>query len=215
MSLDSLERGIEYIRWSLFIVSADASTLVLLLLLSLFVSSFAAYIFTVVLAYFLLVSTVVPYVIIAILWLLGFRNLARYSRRYFIGFIGSLITVVSYFMNVTYMGYLIINELVGNTLVPQPLFLEPIILAYSRYFIVFSLYLPLPLFASFILGIIGSILSMLVLYRLGNDFNSPGSRRSALVSIIGLLAMEFPLVGGLLISIGSAFLAINLGSIKT
>ncbi len=214
MNSDSLERGIEYIRWSLFIISVDVFVLVFLLFLSLLVSSLAAYIFTVVITYFLLVSTVVPYVIIIILWLLGFRDLAKYSRRYFIGFAGSLITMVSYFINVTYMGYLIINELMGNTLIPKPLVLEPIILAYSRYFIVFSLYLPLPLFTSFILGIIGSILSMLVLYRLGNDFNSPGLKRSALVSIIGLLAMEFPLIGGLLISIGSAFLAITLGSIK-
>ncbi len=62
-----------------------------------------------------------------------------------------------------------VNELAGNALIPRPIILEPLILTYNRYFIVFSLYLPLPLFISLVLGILGSILSMITLYRLGND----------------------------------------------
>lgn len=171
MSIDILERGISYIRWSLLIISADASVLTLLLLLSLLITPMAAYIFTVVISYFLLISTVIPYVLVVIFWLLGFRDLVHYSRRYFIGFIGSLIITISYFMNILYMGgYLMVNELAGNALIPpRPIILEPLILTYNRYFIVFSLYLPLPLFISLVLGILGSILSMITLYRLGND----------------------------------------------
>lgn len=155
MSIDLLERGIVYIRWSLLIISADAIILALLLLLSLLITPMAAYIFTVVVSYFLLISTVIPYVLVVLFWLLGFRDLMRYSGRYLVGFVGSVIVTVSYFMNIAYMGYLMANELVGNALIPRPVMLEPLILMYNRYFIVFSLYLPLPLFVSLVLGILG------------------------------------------------------------
>ncbi|WP_054842349.1 hypothetical protein [Vulcanisaeta distributa] len=214
MSIDLLERGIVYIRWSLLIISADTIILALLLLLSLLITPMAAYIFTVVVSYFLLISTVIPYVLVVLFWLLGFRDLMRYSGRYLMGgFVGSVIITVSYFMNIAYMGYLIANELVGNALIPRPIMLEPLILMYNRYFIVFSLYLPLPLFVSLILGILGSILSMVTLYRLGNDFNVARVKIGALITIIGVLTIEAPLIGGLLISAGTALLMLDLGRI--
>ncbi|ADN51318.1 hypothetical protein [Vulcanisaeta distributa] len=213
MSIDLLERGIDYIRWSLLIISADAIILTILLLLSLLITPMAAYIFTVVISYFLLISTVIPYVLVVIFWLLGFRDLVHYSRRYFIGFVGSLIITTSYFMNILYMGYLMVNELVGNALIPKPLMLEPLILTYNKYFIVFSLYLPLPLFISLVLGVLGSILSMMTLYRLGNDFNIKRIKIDSLIAIIGILMIETPLIGGLLISIGTALLTLDLGRV--
>ncbi|ADY00573.1 hypothetical protein VMUT_0360 [Vulcanisaeta moutnovskia 768-28] len=213
MAIDFLEHGIGYIRWSLLIISADTITLTLLLFLSLLITPMAAYVFTVIISYFLLISTVIPYVLIVLFWLLGFRDLTRYSRRYLIGFIGSVITTSSYFINIAYMGYLMANELTGNALIPQPIMLEPLILTYNKYFIVFSLYLPLPIFASLILGVLGSVLSMLALYRLGGDFNVTRTRISALISIVGILTIETPLIGGLLISIGTALLTLNLGKI--
>ena len=213
MAIDFLERGITYIRWSLLIISADVIILTLLLFLSLLITPLAAYIFTVVMSYFLLISTVIPYVLIVLFWLLGFRDLTHYSRRYFIGFIGSVITTVSYFMNIAYTGYLMVNELAGNILIPKPIMMEPLILTYNKYFIVFSLYLPLPLFISLLLGILGSILSMVTLYRLGSDFNVVRTKVSALITIIGILTIETPLIGGLLISVGTALLTFDLGRI--
>ncbi|WP_054853533.1 hypothetical protein [Vulcanisaeta distributa] len=210
MSIDLLERGIVYIRWSLLIISADVTILELLLFLSLLITPMAAYIFTVVVSYFLLISTVIPYVLVVLFWLLGFRDLMRYSGRYLVGgFVGSVIITVSYFMNIAYMGYLMANELVGNALIPRPIMLEPLILMYNRYFIVFSLYLPLPLFVSLVLGILGSVLSMVTLYRLGNDFNVARVKIGALITIIGVLTIEAPLIGGLLIGVGTALLMLD------
>ncbi|GAB6946578.1 hypothetical protein JCM16161A_07080 [Vulcanisaeta sp. JCM 16161] len=173
----------------------------------------AAYIFTVVVSYFLLISTVIPYVLVVLFWLLGFRDLSHYSRKYFMGFIGSAVTTISYFINIAYMGYLTANELAGNVLVPKPIMLEPLILMYNRYFIVFSLYLPLPLFISLILGILGSILSMVTLYRLGSDFNITRIKVGALITIIGVLSIEAPLIGGILIDVGTALLTFDLGRV--
>ena len=211
--LDFLERGITHIRWSLLVISTDAAILTLLLITALLITPLAAYILTVVLAYFLLISTVIPYVLVVLLWILGFRDLSRYSGRYLIGFVGSVITALSYFMNITYVGYLMVNELVGNALIPRPIMMEPLILAYNRYFIVFSLYLPLPIFISLVLGVLGSALSMVALYRLGGEFGDARSRVSSLVTMAGVLAIEAPLISGLLISVGSVFLTFGLGHI--
>ncbi len=210
---DFLERGITYIRWSLLIISTDAIALALLLLISLLITPLAAYIFTVVLSYFLVISTVIPYVLVVLLWLLGFRDLTRYSGRYVIGLVGSVIIAVSYFMNVTYMGYLLLNELTGNVLIPRPIMSEPLILTYNKYFIVFSLYLPLPLFASLVLGLLGSALSMVALYRLGSEFSVVRVRISALITITGILTVETPLISGFLIGAGTALLMLGLGDV--
>ncbi|MGC9153771.1 MAG: hypothetical protein ACP5GY_08620 [Vulcanisaeta sp.] len=213
MSIDLVETGIEYVRWSLFIASADAIVLAMLLVLSLLITPLATYILTVIISYFLVISTVIPYALIVILWMLGFRYLARYSRRYLVGFVGSLVMVFSYFMNAAYMGYLVVNELAGNILVPRLILPEPIILAYTRYFIVFSLYLPLPIFISLILGMLGAILSMLALYRFGYDFKATRVRLGALLTIIGILLIITPLVSGFLIGVGSMVLTLDLGNV--
>ncbi|MCG2870552.1 MAG: hypothetical protein L7H10_07365 [Vulcanisaeta sp.] len=205
-NLDFLERGVEYIRWSLLIVSIDALTLTILLVLSLLVTPLATYILTVVISYFLLISTVIPYALVVILWLIGFRDLARYDGRYSPGFIGAVVTVISYFINIVYMGYLVINMLIGNLLIPKPVITQPIVLTRTWLFIVFSLYLPLPIFTSLILGIIGSVLSMATLYRLGRDFSSSSARLGSVLGIVGALLIEFQPFSTALIGVGTALL---------
>ena len=213
--LDFLERGVEYIRWSLLIVSIDALTIAALLIISLLITPLATYILTVILFYFLLISTVIPYALIAILWLLGFRDLARYDGRYTLGFVGAIIAMVSYFMNIVYMGYLVINMLVGNLLIPKPVITQPLILTRNQFLIVFSLYLPLPVFASLILGIAGSVLSMIALYRLSRDFASPSTRLGSIITIIGILLIELQPLSTALIGVGTALLFPGLNNVLT
>jgi hypothetical protein len=186
-------------------VSIDALSIAVLLIISLLITPLATYILTVILFYFLLISTVIPYALIAILWLLGFRDLARYDGRYTLGFVGAIIAV--------YMGYLVINMLVGNLLIPKPVITQPLILIRNQFLIVFSLYLPLPVFASLILGIAGSVLSMIALYRLSRDFASPSTRLGSIITIIGILLIELQPLSTALIGLGTALLFPGLNNV--
>nr|KJR72351.1 MAG: hypothetical protein TU36_02580 [Vulcanisaeta sp. AZ3] len=207
------ERGIGFLRWSFMIASVDALLIAALLISSLLITPLATYIFTVILFYFLVISTVIPYALIIILSLISFRDLARYSNKYLIGFIGAIILTISYFANAFYVGYLIINELVGNLLVPRPLIIQPIILARNSFFIVFSLYLPLPVFISLVLGMVGSFLGMMAIYRVGRDFRSSRTRLGSLMGIVGILLIELSPIGITLIGIASALLYAGLSDV--
>lgn len=54
---------------------------------------------------------------------------------------------------------------------------------------------------------------MVTLYRLGNDFNVARVKIGALITIIGVLTIEAPLIGVLLIGVGTALLMLDLGGI--
>lgn len=214
MAMGVVYGGLDYIRWSLIVIFVDVVILTAMLILASLVSPLAAYLFSILVYYMVPISSIFPYAIVALLWVSGFRRLWIFNSRYRMGFLGSLVLIISYFVNVGYMIYALINILIGKVPIPRFLVGNGLILYQSKLLLILSLYLPLPMFISIITGIIGALLSLITLYLLGNDYNERLLRSGSVVSSIGVLFLaNIPVVGGPLLMVGLILLIIGLGRV--
>ncbi len=190
----------------------DIAALTILLLLATLISPFAAYILSLLIYYVVPISSVIPYALLAVLWVMGFRGLWSLGSRYFMGFLGSVLLVISYFINVAYVAYVLIMVLMGKLPMPSFLVYRDLVLYQSRLILVLSLYLPLPTLISVLMGLVGSSLSLITLYRLGSDYSAKPLKVGSLLSILGaLLIIDVPLIGGLILTIGLVLSIMGLG----
>lgn len=214
VSLDSIYYGLNYIRWSLIVIFVDVVILTFFLLLAAFLSPLAAYLFSILVYYMVPLSVVFPYAVLVFLWMMGFRRLWLFNSKYFIGFLGSVILVISYFANVGYMAYVFINILIGEIPIAHFLLYNGLILYQSKILLVLSLYLPLPVFISVITGVVGVLLSMITLHSLSRDYGDRILRLGSIVTLVGVLFLiNIPIVGGPLISVGLLLLIMGLGNV--